>query len=291
MLVYIYGIKFEPDYAPVIQTLLDRMVRRGMSLCIFSSFKRFLDGQLILPVHTTFEEDSNFDGAFALFSIGGDGTFLDAATLVGSKKVPILGINTGRLGFLSHVDIQEMDNALEQFVNSEYSIEKRSLIQIQAEGVDFDSFPYAVNEITVSNTARNEMVNLHASINDVFLSNYWADGLIVATPTGSTAYSLSCGGPIVTPNCQNFIVTPISAHNLTARPLIVGDTSSIKLKADTRNGSILISIDSKSYTLNAGCEIILSKAPFELHMILLEGQNFFRTIRKKMGWGIDIRKD
>ncbi|MFM7769062.1 MAG: NAD kinase [Bacteroidota bacterium] len=291
MLVYIYGIKFEPDYAPVIQRFLDRMVRRGISLCVFEEFEKFLNTQITLPSHSTFNANTDFSGASAIFSIGGDGTLLDAATLVGSKKIPILGINTGRLGFLSHVDIQEMDDALEQFVNQEYSIEKRSLIQIQSEGHDFEFFPFAVNEITVSNSARNEMVNIHASINDAFLSEYWADGLIVATPTGSTAYSLSCGGPIVTPNSQNFILTPISAHNLTARPLVVGDTATIKLKADTRNGNILITIDSKSYLLEAGCEIILSRAPFELHMILLQGQNFFRTIRKKMGWGIDIRKD
>jgi NAD+ kinase len=211
--------------------------------------------------------------------------------LVGSKRIPILGINTGRLGFLSHVSVSEVDEALEQFVNSEYTIDPRSFIQVKSEQFDFGDFPYALNEITINNATRNEMIKINASVNKAFLSSYWADGLIVATPTGSTAYSLSCGGPIVTPNSNNFIITPISAHNLTARPLVIGDTSTVRLKADCRSGQIQITLDSTQYVLDSGAEITLCRAPFELQMILLEGRNFFRTIRKKMGWGLDIRMD
>jgi len=291
MLVYIFGKKFEADLAPAVQQFLEKMVRRGISICVFKGFERFLESHIQIPAHTTFEENSEFENAAALFSFGGDGTFLDAARLVGSKRIPLLGINTGRLGFLSHVSVSEADEALEQFVNSEYTIDPRSFIQIKSEQFDFGDFPYALNEITINNATRNEMIKINASVNKAFLSSYWADGLIVATPTGSTAYSLSCGGPIVTPNSNNFIITPISAHNLTARPLVIGDTSTVKLKADCRSGQIQITLDSSQYVVDSGVEITLCRAPFELQMILLEGRNFFRTIRKKMGWGLDIRID
>jgi NAD+ kinase len=189
------------------------------------------------------------------------------------------------------VSVSEADEALEQFVNSEYTIDPRSFIQIKSEEFDFGDFPFALNEITINHATRNQMIKINASVNKSFLSSYWADGLIVATPTGSTAYSLSCGGPIVTPNSNNFILTPISAHNLTARPLVIGDTSTVKLRAECRSGQIQVTLDSTQYVVDGGAEITLSRAPFELQMILLEGRNFFRTIRKKMGWGLDIRID
>ena len=291
MLIYIYGIKFDSDYAPVIQSLLERMVQRGIEVSIFEEFERFLTTQFLMPEHSTFSATTNFEGVNALFSIGGDGTLLDAATLIGSRAIPVLGFNTGRLGFLSHVSIAEVDAALDLFINGEFEIERRSLIHVESNQFTFGHFPYALNEVTINNASRNEMINVHASIDGKFLSNYWADGLIIATPTGSTAYSLSCGGPIVTPECKNFILTPISAHNLTARPLVISDSSKVQLKATARNGNILITLDSEPFVLESGCEIILAKAPFELHMILLKGRNFFRTIRKKMGWGLDIRQD
>lgn len=289
MLVYVFGKKFEADLAPAVQQFLEKMVRRGISICVYKGFERFLQSHIQIPAHTIFEENSEFENATALFSFGGDGTFLDAARLVGSKRIPLLGINTGRLGFLSHVSVSEVDEALEQFVNSEYTIDPRSFIQIKSEQFDFGDFPYALNEITINNATRNEMIKINASVNKAFLSSYWADGLIVATPTGSTGYSLSCNGPVVFPDSASFVITPVSPHNLNIRPIIVPDNSIISFEVEGRTDGFICTLDSRRELVAKEIQLAVKKETFALNLIRLNENNFLQTLRTKLSWGLDIR--
>lgn len=286
----IYGKRFEADYAEHVESLFDALIRRGVKIVVNEKFKRFISQFFALPetvgVYTSHQEmrDSNF-----LISVGGDGTLLDTARYIRDSKIPVLGVNTGRLGFLSLVDVGQIEQAVEALINGEYTLDKRTLLEIKSEQQEFGEFPYALNEVTILNRERHSMVTIHAYVNDMYMSTYWADGLIVATPTGSTAYSLSCGGPIVTPDSNNIIISPIAPHNLTVRPLVLSSTNKVSLRAEGRSTEFQLTLDSRSYFINSDTIIELQRAPFEFHLVSLEGQSFFNTIRNKMGWGLDRR--
>ncbi len=226
-----------------------------------------------------------------LISYGGDGTMLRAATLVRDSGVPILGVNAGRLGFLAHVPRQEAMQALDKFISGKYDIEARSLLTV-------DTFPqktkiaglnFALNEVTVTRKNTTSMIKVEAYVNDEFLSHYWADGLIVSTPTGSTGYSLSCGGPILMPGSGNFVLTAIAPHNLTVRPLVIPDDSVVKLIPHGREKEFLLSMDSRVFSLPSGTEIIVKKASFKLNLVRIEPYTFIRVLRQKLFWGFDNR--
>jgi NAD+ kinase len=224
-----------------------------------------------------------------MFSIGGDGTFLETLTFVRDSGIPIIGINTGRLGFLANIAKTEINKAIDSLANKKIKIEKRSLISVTSQSKLFGEVNYGLNELTILKKDTSSLITINAYINGDFLNSYFADGLIVATPTGSTAYSLSCGGPLVMPCSQNFIITPIASHNLNVRPLVISDDSIITLKVEGRSSNYLVSLDSRSEVIDSSIELTLKKAEFSANLIQIENQNFFNTIRNKLLWGLDKR--
>ena len=227
--------------------------------------------------------DTNF-----FLSLGGDGTFLLSASFVRDKGIPIVGINAGRLGFLANISQDEISQSFAAIAKKEYLIENRALIQITSPLDGSIDFPFALNDVTIQKTDAS-LININAFINDDYLNEYWTDGLIISTPTGSTAYSMSVGGPIVCPECKNFIISPIASHNLSVRPLIIDYNNTIKLQINSRNDFFLLTIDSKVIKLNSCTEIIIKKADFEVKTIKFKDHSFYNTIRQKLMWGIDAR--
>ena len=231
--------------------------------------------------------DNSFD---LLISIGGDGTILRAITYVKDLNIPIVGINTGRLGFLATIPMNKVEKALDEIFEGNYRISKRSLLAITVgEGEAVFDLNFALNEITVSRKNTTSMISVETWLDDEYLTSYWADGLIVSTPTGSTGYSLSCGGPVIMPESDSFVLTPIAPHNLNARPLVISSNKIIKLKVSGREDEHLVSLDSRIKTLPNNTTITIQKAPFNMHMIELKDERFIETLRKKLLWGADQR--
>ncbi len=226
-----------------------------------------------------------------LFTIGGDGTLLRAIPIVGDSEVPILGINTGQLGFLTSLNKENLIKGLDIFFNKNYKLIKRTLIKVKTspEILDILDFPYALNEITVNRKNSTSMLSIKTTIDQKLLTTYWSDGLIVSTPTGSTGYSLSSGGPIISPDASTFVLNPIAPHNIGIRPLIVPDKSHIDIYVSGRSKKYLISLDNRRFTINNNSSIVISKAPFFIKTIQLEGDDFFMTLRDKLFWGLDKR--
>jgi NAD+ kinase len=224
-----------------------------------------------------------------MFSIGGDGTILDAVGLVGNSNIPLIGINLGRLGFLSSISKEQIVPAVHAIRNGDFQIEKRTLLSLEAPANLFGSVNYALNELTVYKSHVMSLLIIKTWINGEFLNAYWADGLIVATPTGSTAYSLSCTGPIITPDSENFVITPIASHNLTVRPIILRDDCEIRIRVEGKNPEFHVSLDSRIATADHAVEILIRKAPFKINLLRLNDKNFFQTIREKLNWGLDNR--
>jgi NAD+ kinase len=221
--------------------------------------------------------------------MGGDGTFLKTVSYIRDSGVPIMGINTGRLGFLANISKEQIHNTMNQVRDKNYEFQKRSLLRVNTEDDLFGEDNFALNELTLHKKDTSSMVTVHASLDNKYLNSYWADGLIVSTPTGSTAYNLSCGGPIITPGCQVHILTPVAAHNLNVRPMVVPDHLPISLSVEGRDRSYLLSLDGNSKSIKQGENVIVTKAEFMINVIKFEDNNFLDTIRNKMLWGIDTR--
>ena len=239
--------------------------------------------------YKTFNSDKDLkNGVDLVISMGGDGTFLKCVSYIKNSDVPIMGINLGRLGFLANVSLDQISEALHDIKEKKYVFQKRSLLKVEVDGALNGEY-FAMNELTIHKKDTTSMVTVNVSLDDNFLNTYWSDGLIVSTPTGSTAYNLSCGGPIITPGCQVHIITPIAAHNLNVRPVVVPDHMPIKLSVEGRNRSYLMSIDGKSISIKQGQEIKITKADFMINVIKFENNNFLDTIRNKMLWGSDKR--
>jgi len=288
--VALYGKRFDEEHTGAVEKLVDALVRRGIAITVYEKFHHFLSARISLPSTVTiFRDHTELAGTQFLLSVGGDGTLLDTVSIIRDSKVPVLGVNTGRLGFLSNVSLNEIDISVEALMNGDYTLDSRSLLEIRSAQQDFGDFPYALNEVTVLNKQRNSMVTIHTYVNDLFMSTYWADGLIVATPTGSTAYSLSCGGPIVMPESNAVILTPIAPHNLNVRPFVISNTSKVSFRAEGRDAEFLLSLDSRSFSIDTFTVVELTRAPFQVNLVSFEGQSFFNTIRTKMGWGLDAR--
>lgn len=291
MKVAIYGRSTSHNLSENIRLLFTKLQEYKAEVYVFAPFYEYLKKQLDIKEnlktfssHTDLREKADF-----VFSVGGDGTFLETVTLVRDSGIPILGINTGRLGFLANVAKTEISDAIDALSQKKYTIEKRALLSITEPKNLFGEVNYALNELTILKKDSSAMVTIHTYINGDYLNSYFADGLIVATPTGSTAYSLSCGGPLVMPGSQNFVITPIAPHNLNVRPLVISDNNVITLKVEGRSPNYLVSLDSRSETIDDSTELILKKADFSIHIIKLENQNFFNTIRNKLLWGLDRR--
>lgn len=239
--------------------------------------------------HKTF---TTLDDSFDVFvSIGGDGTILRAITFIKDLNIPIVGINTGRLGFLATVQTNELEQAIDRIFSKNYRITERTLLEVETtpSNPKISSFNFAFNELTVSRKNTASMITINTHLNDEYLTSYWSDGLIISTPTGSTGYSLSCGGPVIIPNATSFVITPIAPHNLSARPLVIDDSTVIKLKVDGRENEHFISLDSRIATLENNTEISIKKAPFTIKMIEFQNESFLNTLRQKLLWGEDKR--
>jgi NAD+ kinase len=291
MKLAIYGRSFNEQYNPIIQGLFDRLGMQAAEVYIFEAFYSYLKPR----IHFSFEVKTYHNLADVKYwpdyviSIGGDGSMLDSIALVKNSGIPILGINTGRLGFLSNISTDDVQMAIDALVAKDYKIETRSLLELSTSTNLLGENNFALNELTIHKRDSGSMMTVHAYINNEFLNSYWADGLIVSTPTGSTAYSLSCGGPIVLPDSKNFIITPIAPHNLNVRPVVIPDSAVITLKADGRSSQFLASLDSRSETFNSETEFTIRKAGFSANLIQLHSQNFLTTMRHKLTWGVDKR--
>ncbi|MCE9538868.1 MAG: NAD kinase [Bacteroidetes bacterium] len=291
MKVAIYGRSNNENISEHIQLLFDKLNEYKTEIVIYEPFYKFLSQKIrVNGSVTTFNSHSDLNKETdCMLSLGGDGTFLETLTYVRNTGIPILGINTGRLGFLANVAKNEINDAIEAVMHKKFSIEKRALLSVTAPNNLFGDVNYALNELTIFKKNSSSMITIHTYINGDYLNSYFADGLIIATPTGSTAYSLSCGGPLVMPGSQNFVITPIAPHNLNVRPLVISDNNVIKLKVEGRSSHYLASLDSRSEIIDSSIELTLKKADFYLNLIKLENQNFFNTIRNKLLWGLDKR--
>jgi len=291
MIVAVYGKQFQKEVAPFVQELFQELEKANMEVLVFEPFYNFLSQQmsmnLFLGTYNTYEELK--EGIDLFISVGGDGTILDATTLIRDTEIPIIGVNTGRLGFLADIAKDQIPKTIKQLINNRFSIDQRTLLLLDTEVPIFDDLNFALNEVTISRKDTTSMITITTFINDQYLNSYWADGLIISSPTGSTGYSLSCGGPIVMPGSQNFIITPIAPHNLNVRPLVISDEYEIKVKVEGRASQFLVALDSRIQTIDAGIELTIKKGNFKINMVELESQDFGSTLRNKLLWGLDKR--
>lgn len=291
MNVAVYSRKVKKNEIPFFKKFLDKLKELGWSPIVEYNFFQQLKSEIDLRnEYQVFNNHTDFlSGIDLAISVGGDGTFLEAVRYVRSSGVPILGINTGRLGFLADINTTDFEQTLDRIKNANYILQKRSLICAETETAVFGEENFAVNEIAVHKKDTASMITVEAYLDGKYLNSYWADGLLVGTPTGSTAYNLSCGGPIIYPESGVYFITPVAAHNLNVRPVIVPDNIPITLKTVGRYKNFLLSLDSNSKTVKTGMEISIFKSDFMVNLIKFEESDFFTTIREKMLWGIDQR--
>ncbi len=291
MKVAIYGLAYQGHAAEYVAELLDELQKVGAAVSIEETFASMvLSGEG--NSYNTFSISHGLDNTFDLFvSFGGDGTILRATTFVRDLGIPIVGVNTGRLGFLSTFKKEEVRRVVKEFVSGAYRTVERSLVEVVADFPipEFEDLNFALNEITVSRKDTTSMITVETYLNDEYLTSYWADGLIISTPTGSTGYSLSCGGPVIVPTAKSLVLTPIAPHNLNARPLVISDDTNIRLKVSGREENHLVSLDSRIASLENGKEITIRKAPFTVKMIEYTSESFLKTLRNKLLWGEDRR--
>lgn len=293
MKIGIYGQFYHENAGIYIQILLDALEKRGSEVLIEENFLEIINRNQ--DITKNFSKCSTFkvlDNSFDFFfSIGGDGTILKAVTFVGKLGIPIVGINTGRLGFLATIQKEELNDSINKILLGDFSISERTLLTVETvpKSGEIQFLNFALNEVAVNRHNTTSMIKVETLVNDKYLTSYWSDGLIVATPTGSTGYSLSCGGPVIDPNTNAFVITPIAPHNLNARPLVIPDSSIITLKVSGRENSFLVSMDSRIATLAVETIIIIKKADFTIKLVQLNDDSFIKTLRKKLLWGEDKR--
>ncbi len=290
MRLALFGKAVSPEDAEALRQALDRVLTLDAAAWIHQPYMSELSDHMELPHGLQPFEGEVPEGVEVLLAFGGDGTVLEAATMVRSGAVPILGVNTGRLGFLSNVSMEAFDLAMDALVAGTTWEEERALLHVSVDGLNLGPFPYALNEVVIHKRDTASMVVVDVHRDDTFVNTYWADGLLVSTPTGSTAYSLSAGGPIVLPGSEVVVVTPVAPHNLNDRPLVVPLNGEITLVAGGRDALFLLSMDSRSFPLEPGQEVRIRPADFRVRLINLEHQDFFSTVRQKMHWGLDPRE-
>ena len=285
----LFGHTFHAEKSVYIEALLSMLKERGGKIVIARNFYQYLKNTLKRPFAVDGVFDTTDYEADIVLSIGGDGTFLQAASNVGERDTPILGINTGRLGFLADTTPAEMKQTFDDIFQHRYQIESRSLLQVECPEQPLRGYPFGLNEISVLKRDSSSMISIRTTVNDIYLNTYQADGLILATPTGSTAYSLSVGGPIIAPQSNTIAMTPVAPHSLNMRPIVLTDDCQIILEVESRSHNFLVSIDGRSETCRQGSRLIIRKAPFTVKLIKRLGHHFFETLHQKMMWGADGR--
>ncbi|WP_026629575.1 NAD kinase [Dyadobacter alkalitolerans] len=290
MKIAIHGRNFNESARPFIENMFNELSRRKVEVQLSKPFRNFLDQNGITHYsELVYEKPDELFDARLIVSMGGDGTLLETISHVGKRQIPAIGINVGRLGFLATVPPERITDMIQALENSQYRIDERTLVEIESNIDLFDGQNFGLNDFTITKTDTSSMITVHTYLNDEFLNSYWADGLIISTPTGSTGYSLSCGGPVLVPHSQNFIITPISPHNLNVRPLVVEDTAVIRLEVKSRSNNFLVSLDARSRVVDENTLLTVRKAGFIARLIKMHDDSFLNTLRSKLSWGLDMR--
>jgi NAD+ kinase len=292
MTVAVYARSTNDNVPQYLELINNTLIQEKVKLVVYLPYLEFLKTQFSFstPINTYTTSEELISKADYVISLGGDGTMLETLDLVRNSGIPVLGVNTGRLGFLASVNKNDLQKALQLLIKEKFTLDKRELIELKDGSNCFGEINYALNEFTIHKKDSGAMINIEVYVDGVFLNSYFADGLIVSTTTGSTAYSLSCGGPIMVPDSENFILTPIAPHNLNVRPIVISNNKTIELKVSGRSDFYNLSLDSKSAKIKADSVIKLKKADFRFNLVNLEGQHFFTTLRNKLMWGIDKRQ-
>ncbi len=291
MRIAIYSRGIENDRIQDIELLLSELDKYGVEPVFFRDFFNLFYSAIKIPgKYSTFSSADDLDLSIdCMISLGGDGTLLDTVTLVKDTGIPVLGINYGRLGFLANIGKEELHSALGALVERKYVLDKRTLIHLDADIPLFDDCPYALNEFSLHKKDTSPMIKIHTYLNGEFLNTYWADGLIVATPTGSTGYSLSCNGPVVFPDSASFVITPVAPHNLNIRPIIVPDNTVVSFEIEGRTDGFLCTLDSRREPVPKEIQLAVKKETFGINLIRMNENNFLQTLRNKLSWGLDKR--
>ena len=291
MTIAIFGSPYPEHFSKYIQHLIKKLETEHINLIVEKEFSFFLENNIRFnkKISTFNSYEALKNKADFLFSIGGDGTLLKAVTYVRDSDIPILGINTGRLGFISSVSADQIDEAINDVLKENYTINEHTLLELSTSKGLFKDKNFALNEVAVSKKDTSSMIRIDAYVDDEFLNTYWADGLVVSTATGSTGYSLSCGGPIIMPGTNNIIITPNAPHNLNVRPIVISGDSIVKLKVEDREQLALVSLDSRSRAFDSETELIIKKTSFKTKLIQPQNNSFISTIRHKLMWGLDKR--
>jgi NAD+ kinase len=295
MKIAIHGRNFKEEAKPFVQSMFDTLAEKDIEIQISHSYQQFLtDVGVICTANSHYTDNTNLFEADFMLSLGGDGTLLDAVTHVGSRETPILGINTGRLGFLATVSPDKIQESLEEVFTGNYTLDQRTLVSIEAtlnhQPLDiFNGVNFGLNELGIMKTDTSSMIVVKAFLNGEYLNSYWADGVIIATATGSTGYNLSVGGPLVMPSSDIFVVAPMSPHNLNVRPLVVSTDVVMDFEIESRSSNYLISLDARSKVVDSNVRIRMQREKFKANIIKLSDTNFLNTLRSKLNWGFDIR--
>lgn len=290
MKIAVHGRAYSAEVSPYINQIFKELHHRNAMVYVSEEFSTTNHAKSVdfsqFPVFGLSNFPDNID---VVLSIGGDGTLLETLTYVGSKETPIMGINTGRLGFLATVGKNDIERAFDLLFDNQYMIDERTLLHLDSGGEIFKGHNFALNEFAIMKKDTSSMINVRCFIDGEFLNSYWADGLMISTPTGSTGYSLSCGGPVLFPHVENFIITPVSPHNLNIRPLIVSNKSNISFEIESRGPNYLASLDSRSVTVEGDINLSVRKEDFNARLVILDNYNFLNTLRNKLNWGLDLR--
>ncbi|MDG1476751.1 MAG: NAD kinase [Vicingaceae bacterium] len=290
MKIAIYSQQIEDKYLVFIESLFQTLLNKSVEVLVFEDFYMELSKKIGIDTQVkTFSTHEDIRDVNYMFSIGGDGTLLKTITYVRDKDIPIFGINTGRLGFLTSITTEDINVAIDAILIGDFDLDKRTLLTLETENNLFGEANYALNEITLQKKDTSAMITIQVYLNDEFLNSYWADGLIISTPTGSTAYSLSCNGPIILPGSGNIIVNPIAPHNLNVRPVVIPDNTELTLKIKGRTDNFLVALDSRSLTVPLSMELKIKKTSHHINIIRLKDHSFLKTLRTKLVWGYDKR--
>ncbi|HRE39134.1 MAG TPA: NAD kinase [Chitinophagaceae bacterium] len=287
----VYSRVFEDEQQKDVQLFFNELAIQKIEPVIYQDFFEQIKNKIDLPAATTIFSDSDdlTEETEFIISLGGDGTLLDTITMVKGKPVAIMGINFGRLGFLASIGREQVQIAVKAIANRTYVVDNRTLIHVDASIPMFGNVPYALNEFSIHKRDVASMIKIHTYLNGEFLNTYWADGLLVATPTGSTGYSLSCNGPIVFPDSGSFVITPVAPHNLNVRPIVVPDNNIISFEIESRSDQIICALDARREIVSKNVQLAVRKESFDVHLVRLSENNFLQTLRNKLTWGLDKR--
>ncbi len=291
MNICIYGRPGNANQVELTEGVIGLLQKKGHTVCLHEPYDSFLQNHVRIGPSVkriaSFEELK--EKTDFLFSVGGDGTLLDTVFIVRDSYIPVVGINAGRLGFLSSLSKENIESAIDSLDKGHFALDPRTLLRLESNHPIFEGENVALNEFTIHKKESSSMITIHTYLNGEYLNSYWADGIMISTPTGSTGYSLSCGGPIMVPQSESFVITPIAPHNLTVRPIVVSDKNVISLEVEGRSQHFMATLDSRSATINSSYQLAVRKENYCINLVRLSSDNFLTTLRKKLNWGLDTR--